>query len=185
MTTLRTIRIFGASDDLMEVEELDEEGQPKARSLNSANSLTDEGYLSSDIGYVVVTSLVDKSSSEEDTSKESELEVYDVFAVEYTSERPDGLWKIRHEVKSNALQSVTLEEPAPESDDYTEIAIITGNIIKVSFEEQWPPNLESVQNELEDITMRDFLSSLHPDELITVVEMWTRNKYYRKFVSPS
>lgn len=119
---MTTIKIYGASDDLIEVD--------GPRPFNDEwGAGGNEGCA---VGYV-------------------ELSTGDVFRVAY-AEGERGTWAVTHHVRSGRLNAVVItpapdgEDPDP----YTDIAEVTGGIEWVDCWPTWPPHEETMRERVVD-----------------------------------
>lgn len=111
---MKTITIYGASDDLVEVRDV--------IGFHAPGSLSDEFSGGDDPTYV-------------------ELSTGDVFAVVYG---PSGIWRVTHHVVSGRCTVDLDIRPEPGEDEdpdpYTDTAKVTGPIVWVRAWPSWPPH---------------------------------------------
>lgn len=140
---MKTIVIYGASDDLVEVE-------------CSDRKLSDEFSGGSDKGeYVVVrTELSDHDMGS----------VLDVFKVHYGKDSR-AVWNVEHETVSGHLKvEIVRAPPGDDPEPYTDKATVTGNIVSVDCWPNWPPTerdrLERWERVYEDLSKEEKLAAL-------------------------
>lgn len=138
--------IYGASDDLVEVESEHSE-------LAAEYDVGGDGMC-----CVVITS--DGGGA------------FDVLRVRFTSDRPDGLWRIEHEVKSGALE-VAITTPPDDSDDYTQRATCSGDIIATHKVAEWPLSVRLAREALRHAELADHVDAMSDDEVQRIVEIFT------------
>lgn len=167
---VKKIVIYGASDDLLEIEDLTPALHP--------STLTDEYSVPFDESAFVVVATTTPMG-----------EALDVFEVEYTSaDRPNGLWRVTHKVESGALRVDIVTPPEPKDDDeddcYTERATVEGHITRTDVVSHWPPSVAKLRDELGDVDLSDVLDDLTDEQVRVLAEMVTGRSIPAALVVP-
>lgn len=102
----------------------------------------------------------------------------DVFAVTY-----NGRWHVKHHVVSGAL---TFDNVKATDDDtnYSDTATVTGPIVSVNVIGEWPPTVRRMRRELRYIELRDHLTGMSDEDVLTITEILTGIRFPKGTVIP-